>query len=147
MLYFVSRQCYWPDGTKVVEIAAGGSDFANADMYVPKYRQLGEGQEYTDPREAANAAIEVLRAWRKDGEKKAKVAYGATGGFTMPFEPCTIKEVQKWAEGAYERCPKCAQCGEPLGKVKYRSADSYHDDEEFCSEYCCEKYFPIENVE
>lgn len=130
------------DGTKVVEVACGGCDFANPGMYVPKYRNLGEGEEFTDPREAANAAIEVLRAWRKDGEKRARVAYGATGGFTMPFEPSTIKEVQKWAEGAYQRCPKCAQCGVPIGKIKYRS-----DDEEFCSEYCCEKrYEPDEEA-
>lgn len=28
-MYFVSRQKYYPEGTKVVEIAIGGSDYAN----------------------------------------------------------------------------------------------------------------------
>ena len=96
--FFVSRQSYWPEGQLTVEIAGGGLDYANPDMLVEKYKHLGEGQEFDDPVEAAEAAIAVAQAWRKDAPgKKICVAYGYTGGFTMPFEPSTQKDVMAWA--------------------------------------------------
>jgi hypothetical protein len=39
--YFVSRQRNWPDGDCLVEIAAGGRDYANPGMLAPKFP--GEG--------------------------------------------------------------------------------------------------------
>lgn len=80
-MYFVSRQKYWPDGTPVVEIAVGGVELSNPDMLCEKYE--GEGKEYKDPRKAVDIAIKICLAWRKDGEKRAKIAIGDTSGFTI----------------------------------------------------------------
>ena len=139
MPYFVSRQRYWSEGTPVVEVAAGGLDYANPDMLGFKYRAEGEGEEYTDPREAVEAAIAVCRAWRADGTR-CHVATGATGGFTMPFEPTTFRDARAWAERAWERLPKCDGCGKPLPseREQYRRLDDWTG-ERFCSERCCER--------
>ncbi|MEM7827954.1 MAG: hypothetical protein QW561_01295 [Candidatus Aenigmatarchaeota archaeon] len=94
-MYFVSRQKYL-DGTPVVEIATGGIESSNPDMLVEKYE--GEGKEYRDPRRAVEVAINICRAWRHDGEKKAKIAIGDTLGATMPFEPVSFTEAKKWAQ-------------------------------------------------
>lgn len=151
MLYFVSRQKYWPEGNSIVEIACGGLDYAGADMLVPKYRHLGEGKEFNDPREAVEAGIQILRTWKADGEKRARLAYGSTGGMTMPFEPCTIKEAETWAEKAWEKLPKCDGCSSVLPKETY-THELAMNDEKFCSERCAEKDYihhcePIEENE
>lgn len=138
--WYVSRQRYWPEGTPIVEVASGGLDYANPDMLVSKYP--GEAEEYTDPREAVAAAIAVCKAWRADGEKRAKVAHGATGGFTMPFEGCTYREAERWARETYARLPKCDRCGEirPSDKDAWRLLDDWSG-ERFCSEQCAELAF------
>lgn len=94
-IYTVTRQCQWPEGTPVVEVSLGGIDYTNPDALVEKYP--GEMEEYHDRVEAAEIAIAICRQWRKDGTKNAKVAHGATGGMTMPFEPCSFKELRAWA--------------------------------------------------
>ena len=99
-MYFVSRQCYWPDGRNVVEIAEGGLDYANPDMLVSKYP--GEGEEYEDPREAVTAALEIAKLWRSDSNEEIEVAYGNTLGFTMPFEGSEEKDLIEWAEKRYQ---------------------------------------------
>lgn len=140
MKYFVSRQNYWgvePEEGTVVEIAAGGLDFANPDMLVPKWKNLGEGQEFSDPREAVACAIKICQAWRLAGEENAKIACGFTGGNTLPFEPKAIEELEAWAEATYEKLPKCDCCGMLLGKETY--GHEYSDGYPFCSEYCSEK--------
>ena len=86
MPYFVSRQCYWGvEDPYVVEVASGGLDYANPDMLGVKYKRLGEGKEYLDPREAVQAAIAISRAWTETDGAPLPVAYGATGGMTMPL--------------------------------------------------------------
>lgn len=143
MTYFVSRQCYWPEGREVVEIASGGLDYANPDMLSPQFRREGEGQEYQDPREAVEAALAVRKAWAQSQGKDIRafrIAHGATGGFTLPFDPCTVKEALHWAETVYQGLPKCAECGEILGKEKY-THDYACDGESFCREYCAEKNY------
>lgn len=138
MSYGVSRQRYWgvdeENGT-VVEVAAGGLDYANPDMLVPRWPKLGEGQEYLDPTEAAAAAIRVCDAWREAGETLAQVAYGATGGNTMPFDPCTYEELNTWAEQRLESLPKCVRCGDILGKKTYKMQDDPFE-QVFCSDNC-----------
>ena len=136
--FFVSRQSYWgveeEDGT-VVEIAFGGCDFANPDMLSVKWPRLGEGQEFSDPREAVEAAIKVCDAWRKAGCPQAKIAMGSTGGCTIPFETKEYGEARARAEVIWEKLPKCDECGEVLGKECFS-----HDlcDDQFCSEACAE---------
>ena len=135
--YYVSRQCYWPDGVEVVEVACGGSDYANADQLVAKYP--GEGQEYADPREAVANAIEICRRWRADTKRRAiKVAVGATGGFTMPFDPITFREAIAWGLRTASSLARCAECGEILGKERFTLWDD-PDAGEFCREYCAEQ--------
>ena len=134
--WVVTRQRYWPDGTEVVEIAAGGRDYSNPDELCPQYP--GEGEDYTDPREAVETAVRILRAWQGHGHKKARLAIGATLGFTLPFNPCTITDAKHWADKRYAALPKCAQCGGLLGDERYGN----HDFGEYdcCSESCAEKY-------
>ena len=141
MKWFVSRQSYWgvdEDEANVVEIAAGGCDYANADMLVEKYE--GEGQEYYDPREAVEKAIKIAKAWKKDQPKlKIGIAHGFTGGYTMPFEASEIKDLRKWAKEAFEKLAKCDRCGELIegdGYVLYGEPDL-----KFCREYCAEEYY------
>ena len=135
-MWFVSRQCYWPDGNNVVEIAGGGLDYANPDMLVSKY--AGEGKEYEDPREAVTAALEIAKQWKADSkDKEIEVVYGYTGGFTIPFEGSEEKELKEWAEKAYQELPKCDQCGELIKGDGYVLFDD--PDSKYCSEYCAEE--------
>lgn len=133
--WFVSRQSYWPDGELVVEIAGGGRDYANPDMLFPQWVRLGEGQEFSDPREAATSAITIAQAWRHaDPDAEITVRHGTTCGFTVPFEESSDEEVLAWAEHLYQTLPKCDRCGDVLHEV-WR----LHDDLEeyvFCSETC-----------
>ncbi len=149
--WFVSRQRNWPDGDLVVEIAAGGLDYSNPGMLVSKYS--GEGQEYTDPREAVEAAIKIATAWRKDAPKEEiGIAHGSTGGWTMPFEgePLTdetFKELREWADAAWESQPKCDVCG-GLREETYTLTED-PEAGHFCSENCADKqqrFLAEENV-
>lgn len=141
--FFVSRQQYWgveeEEGT-VVEVAYGGLDYANPDMLTTRWRELGEGKEFTDPREAVEAAIQVCDAWRKAGCPLAKVAMGSTGGCTIPFEPKEYDEARARAVEIFEKLPKCAECGETLGSETF-THEFVMDDELFCSGNCAEKNY------
>lgn len=141
--YFVSRQHYYYSGECMVEIACGGLDYANADMLVEKY--VGEGEEYADPREAAIAAIEVCKDWRKDDQKDAKVTVVSTGGFSLEGEGMTFAQVKEWAEKAYEKLPKCDYCGELLGKETWQNEESDWTGFTFCREYCAEQAQTVED--
>lgn len=146
--WFVSRQSYASMGEDalVVEIAGGGLDYSNPGMLVTKFS--GEGEEYTDPREAAKAAIEIAQAWRKASGKEITVRYGHTGGNTMPFDEATDEEVTAWAEERYENLPKCPECGDVMGEDRWKPTDMHVDDEACCSESCADKRFaPMEDVE
>ena len=135
MKWVVTRQHYYYSGLLVVEIAQGGHDFSNADALCSKYP--GEFKEFNDPVEVAETAIAIATAWRKDEPgKRIYIAHGATGGFTMEFEPTTIKEVRSWAAKAYDALPKCDQCGELLPEDYL--VDEFGDCK-FCREYCAEK--------
>lgn len=136
--WVITRQSYYYSNINVVEIASGGLDYANADALCKKYS--GEFQEFTNPIEAADTAIEILRQWRKDCPgKKISIAHGNSMGMGMEFEPSTIKEVKEWAQKEYDSIEKCAECGEILSDERYGS----HDFGEYdcCSEYCAEKRY------
>lgn len=148
MQYFVSRQCYWPEGTLIVEVAAGGLDYSGADMLTPKYRSLGESEEYNDPREAVDAAIKVRDAWKNDKpDEEIHLGYGHTGGFGLQFEPSEDDEAIAWAEKAYEKLPKCDHCGDVLGKHTYTNEYSLVFETKFCSENCAEMNYEFEEKE
>jgi hypothetical protein len=137
MKYFLSRQAYYYSGLLIVEIAAGGLDYSGADMLVEKYKHLGEGQEFNDPREAVEAAIAIARAWRKDElGKRIVIGHGHSMGMGLEFEGCSFKAALAWAKETYEKLEKCCMCGDLL-------PDEYYTDEfgdaKFCSERCVER--------
>ena len=134
MPFTVTRQRQWPQGTPVVEISAGGIDYTNPDALVQRY--AGEFETFDDPREAVAVAIAICKVWRKDGERRARIGVGATGGMTMSFDSCTFPQARAWADGRYAELRKCDACGELLGETTYRNLDS---DSKFCSEYCAER--------
>jgi len=136
MPFTVTRQLQWPEGTPVVEVSAGGLDYTNPDALVARYQ--GEFETYDDPREAVEAAIAICKAWRQDGEKRARIGIGATGGMTMPFETCTFCEARAWAKRRYVALPKCDRCGNILGRDHYHDPDD--PDIKFCSEACAVGY-------
>lgn len=144
--WYVSRQHYWGIEERdayVVEVAFGGSDFANADQLVAAWPRLGEGQTFNDPREAVEAGISIVRMWRKT-ERRAKLAIGATGGHSLPFESKTFKEARAWAKKRYEQLPKCNECGELRDEDhSYGNDFTMMEDERypFCSESCADSHW------
>lgn len=157
-MYTVTRQHYWGVEEKdayVVEVSAGGFDYCNPDALVSKYS--GEGEEYEDPREAVEVAIQIVKDWRRDGEKRAKIGIGATGGYTMPFDPTTFADAKKWAEKEYESLEKCAGCDTVIEDAKewYQAGTIFKDGEflpyedgyKYCSERCAEKASGYEEEE
>lgn len=151
MKYFVSRQRYWPDGDLFVEVAVGGLDYANPGMLTQKFINLGEGKEFSDPRKAAKAAINIRDAWKKiNQDEEINIGCGCTGGMTMPFDACEDEELIKWAEKRFEAAEKCDWCGDIMpdnGKWQH----DFSPDFQFCSENCAnldyEEYMKIDDEE
>lgn len=131
-MFTVTRQCQWPDGGNVVEVSSGGIDYCNPDALGAKY--AGEFQEFSDPREAVETAIEIVKAWRKDSGKRISIGVGYTHGMTMPFDKGTFKDARAWAKEVYANLEKCAGCNEPMEKEKWYAND--WDGLEYCSERC-----------
>lgn len=157
-MYVITRQAYWgveENERYVVEIAQGGRDYANPDALVQEYS--GEFGEFEDPREAVEVAISILKQWRKDGQKNAKIAVGYTGGMTLPFDPDTIPGAKKWAQKEYESLEKCPICSTIMEGSKewyeagtfFKSGDflRYDDGYKYCSESCAEKASEFESEE
>lgn len=142
--WFVSRQCYWgvEEGEDlVVEIAYGGTDYANPDMLSDPggiYGKLGSCKEYSDPREALTAALAVREEWQKQEKDTIRIEHGYTGGMTMPFMSFPDdEELKKWAADEWEKLPKCDICGEVRHETYRLCEDPLAG--EFCSELCAEK--------
>lgn len=146
MTWFLSRQCYWPDGDLVIEIAAGGADYANAGMLADppdgRYDLLGCTREYSDPREALEVAFRVRDLWNEELQGtggSCRIETGYTAGWTMPFMSFPDDEcLRKWAQERWNELPKCDQCGEPYTTPAWYLA---WDPElgKFCSEGCCDR--------
>jgi hypothetical protein len=160
--YFISRQRNWPDGDCLVEIAAGGRDYANPGMLAPRFP--GEGEQYVDPLEAAKAALQIAEAWRRDMKRMIRdrwprrahfqvrqmirdrikdlrslgVGYGATGGFTMPFSASDREELMAWATRRHEKLIRCDRCGDVIEGSGFRPFSM--PDHCFCTEHCAEVY-------
>jgi hypothetical protein len=130
--YFVSRQHYWHSGQRAVEIAQGGIESASPDMLVEKYRNLGEGDEFVDPREAVKAALAIANKWR-EVEFGVKLVFGQNLDLVCA-DPVSYNEAKrtfpKIAQRLYDAAPKCARCGELIEEC-FHVADL---DEDFCSE-------------
>ncbi|RKY82665.1 hypothetical protein DRQ07_00650 [candidate division KSB1 bacterium] len=145
-MYIVTRQLQWPDNTAVVEISEGGLDYTNPDALAAKYP--GEFEEFSDPVEAVETAIEICKSWQNDGRKDASLGIGCTNGLTIPFDTCTFEDARKWAERIYKKLKKCSTCGKIIEDMEewyaagiYTSDDFYpfNDNCKYCSEHCAEK--------
>lgn len=140
----VTRQIQWPTGDSVVEISDGGIDYANPDALTARYK--GEFNEFSDPREAVEAAIAIAEAWQNDSpDKVIMIGHGGTCGMTMPFEGMEICEetyaaLREWAQEQYEELDKCQRCGDVLGKERW-THPGLPEEDEFCSENCCENHY------
>lgn len=136
MSYYVSRQVYWPEGQHVVEIAPG-FDHASPGQLVAQYKSQGEGGEFDDPIEAAEAAILVRRQWAKDSGKRIGLSFGDAD---VGWEAWTQKKLLAWADKMHEKVEKCDWCGAVLGSKRGdRWQHQDFPDETFCSERCVEK--------
>ena len=133
-MYTVTRQCQWPDGDNVVEVSTGGIDYCNPDALCAKY--AGEFEEYKDPREAVEVAINIVKAWRKDSKEHISIGVGSTLGMTLPFSPDTFKGARAWAKMRWESLPKCAGCGEPFSDKRHIWYANNWDGLEYCGEQC-----------
>ena len=138
-MYTVTRQHQWPSGDHVVEVSAGGQDYTNPDALVESFARLGEGETFASPVLAVEAAVNICEAWRRDGCPKAQIGYGATGGATMPFDPCTYEEAREWAAKREEQMPRCDGCGELLPERYFTVPEL--DGERFCREFCAEEAY------
>ena len=162
MTYVVTRQMQWPDGDPVVEVSEGGMDYTNPDALFARYP--GEFEVFQNPMDAVETAVEICRAWRKDGKNDrdtgqfARVGVGATGGHTMPFEGGSFTEARQWAKETWEKLEKCPTCGKVVEDLQewWRAGEWIGDDflpfddgEKYCSEYCAEKgsTFSVECLE
>ena len=116
-MYFVSRQHYYYQDEYFVEIAYPSIDYSSPDMLICKYS--GEGESYTDPREAVQVAIKIRDQWKEDlkGEDKDReisISYGSFDG--CEGEESTDEELKAWADKVYESLEKCSYCGDILEK-------------------------------
>lgn len=139
MKFFVSRQLEWPDANLLVEVVCGGQDFANPGMLTVRWKSLGEGQEFTNPVEAAEAAIKIRDAWKAVEVEEIEITFGATGGMTLSLPRMKDKELLAKAEEILESLPKCAQCSEVLGKETF--THDLSDEDKFCSSNCSEVHY------
>jgi hypothetical protein len=147
MKYFVSRQIVWPDGTPVVEIA-GCLDMAGPDMLVARWGSEGEGREFDDPREAAQAAIRVRDLWWAVGKDRSlkgwdKVEIRLQRSFIIQeVDELDDAGLLVWADQRFEKIRKCAECGDPIyDDKKAFYPEGCHGDDDFlcCREYCAEQ--------
>jgi hypothetical protein len=153
-MYTITRQLQWPEGIPVVEISDGDIDYTNPDALATKYP--GEFETFDDPIETVDTAIEICKSWRGDGEKKARIGIGATGGMTMPFDTCTFKDAKQWAKDIYKTLEKCPACNAIVENLKewwqaglFTSTGffPYDDGYKYCSEHCAEKASEFEQEE
>ena len=134
-----------------VEVVCG-IDSGNPGRLGIRFRDEGEGENYTDPRCAAIAAVRIQRAWFKSQGKVVETRGALTQGpvhpiglvhngrfageMGVPGEECSVRELFMWARKEWLGLPKCARCGELVGRDEFRVIDW---DEIFCSEYCAEE--------
>lgn len=146
--FVVTRQEYYYSGARVVEIETRGWDYVGTGALVLRYSELGEGDTFDDPREAAMVAYRVWREWVRD-EDDVQMSFGTTGGIGTEHDPqdtdendnpiyMTPIQVFMHADAAWENLPKCEYCGDVLGEDRYGNEFS-EDEYPYCSEYCAEE--------
>ncbi len=140
MLYAVTRQCQWPDGDCFVQISRGGLNYIDPNVLSPRY--AGEFETYHDPRKAAEAAIHICLAWRKDGQIDANIEFAFVYHLKAYCKPVTFQEVEEWAREEYKKLPKCEGCGELLPKNYYALSNSHNT--KFCAKDCAAHHYALD---
>lgn len=146
--FTVTRQKRWGEEHPTVEITQGGIDYTGPDALSQKY--IGEFETFTNMTEAVETAISIAKAWQADSDEEIHIGCGFTHGTSMPLdcEPANEDTYNTLIAGAKEfdeNLPKCAQCGDFLGKNKYGNADTGEYD--CCSEHCAEQHHFTPSVE
>lgn len=145
MPYFVSRQFYYYQQINVVEIACPSIDSSGPDMLIEKYK--GEGEEYKNPIEALDVALNIASAWQADNpDEDIFITFGCMElieGNPIDFKNHEdIEELKKEVQKHYENLPKCSYCGELIDEKEYYvNPDSEYTDDKFCSEFHAEKAY------
>jgi hypothetical protein len=137
-MYYVSRQCYWPDGQNAVEVVTVGIDNAGPDMLTAKY--LGEGGEYADPREAIEVAISIADNWQADKpDLDIEIVAGNTwgGSICLAGQDMSGDELIAWAKREYASLTTCEWCEEIIVNETWSNDFGYS----CCSEYCAEESY------
>jgi len=138
-IWFVSRQEYYYQQIKVVEIAYPSIDYSSPDMLITKY--VGEGESYNNPIEALNVAISIMEQWRKDSNEEIGITYGSFNGFEGETYD-NLEELKQLIQKEYDSLPKCSYCNELIDENEYyTNDDSQFTEEKFCSEYHAEKAY------
>ena len=135
--YFVNCQHQYYSGNYLVEIAYPDQDSIGSDMLATNYADEGE---YSDPREALEAAIKVRDALQVDYPKeKIGIAFGR---FDMvEGEAQDLEELRAEIEKHYESLPKCDRCGKLRNEDETYTIYSDPSFGKFCSEYCAEEAY------
>lgn len=138
--FYVSRQSnYYDGGAYSVEIA----DCLDASSPGALVRDpdLPEEGEFLDPRDAAQAAVDLRKAW------SAKTSEPIAITLAMPYliqptveDDLTDEEVLAWGQKAWDAAPKCEECGEITDEAD-EYEDEYGDKHTFCSDWCGERFF------
>jgi len=136
--YWVCRvaPCYGSAGDYDYHVeVAHDFEATSPDALGVKYKELGEGEGYEDPREAATAAIKVAARWAQDESERIGLAWQTRAGgyFGVVADEADEEELKSLAEKEYESIPKCARCGDILGKTWYHD---YFGEDKYCSEFC-----------
>lgn len=135
--YNVNRIHSWPDGSFFVEVVAG-IDSGDPGRLGIKYRDEGEGENYTDPRCAAIAAVRIQRSWLRGSRLPIGLVHNGriAGEMGVPGQECSARELFMWARKEWLGLPRCARCGDIIGGETFYL---YVQDEHYCSEYCAEE--------
>lgn len=142
--YHVTRQIYYYSGEYAVEISRG-RDGCGPDALMPHWEAEGY---YTDPREAAEAAIKVHQLWfdlwckERTGDEDTQiiVTVSNTGFHGIEGEDMSYEEIRKWAQQEYSNLVKCEQCGELVTDKEHYTMEG-EEDVFYCSENCAENAY------
>ena len=135
MPYIVNCQHYFYSDAHVVEIAYPGWDYVGSDMLATYYTDEGE---YSDPREALEAAIKVRDQLQADHpDEEVGIAFGHFD--LVEGEPQDLDDLKQEIEDHYQRLPKCDLCGDIIETASWIADDP--DFGSFCSEVCAEKAY------
>lgn len=114
----ITRQVQWAtEGEHVVEVSSGGIDYANPDALCKKYP--GEFDEFEDPVECMDTAIEIAKKWQLDEPNELiQIGTGYTHGMTMPFEGEPVRLTPDLIEEKVQEYMQAPPSGMPQGFVR-----------------------------